>query len=287
MSKIKIIIDSAATLPEDVIKSNNIGVVNLKVIWPEENIDGSIKSKELFKKMREAQADTGPKTSQPSVGDFKKAFDEAFKSYDEIICITISTGISGTYNSAIQAVKFIPKDKQDSVTVIDSFNVDGGEGLIALEAVEFAKQGLSVSEIVSKIEEIKNKVFIAGFTGDPKWIERNGRLSKTGANLIRQMEKIGIRPLLTLKDGKVKVTSLKFKAKDKAESLLREIKDKIGSKEAALTITHADLLNVAEELKEKIIKDYPNIKVLFVDEINPVIGCHIGPDSIICCYYLK
>ncbi len=287
MSKIKIIIDSAATLPEDVIKSNNIGVVNLKVIWPEENIDGNIKSKELFKKMREAQADTGPKTSQPSVGDFKKAFEEAFKSYDEIICITISTGISGTYNSAIQAIKFIPKDKQSNIAVIDSFNVDGGEGFIALEAVELVKKGLSISEIVSKIENIKNKVFIAGFAGDPKWIERNGRLSKTGANLIRQMEKIGIRPLLTLKDGKVKVTSLKFKAKDKAESLLREIKDKIGSKEAVLTITHSDLINVAENLKEKILKDHPNIKVLFIDEINPVIGCHLGPDSIICCYYLK
>jgi len=287
MSKIKIIIDSAATLPEDIIKSKNIGVVDLKVIWPEENINGIIKSRDLFKKMREAKAGTGPKTSQPSVGDFKKAFDEAFKSYDEIICITISTGISGTYNSAIQAVKFISQDKQNKITIIDSLNVDGGEGLIALEAVELVKKGLSTSEIIFKIEEIKNNTFIAGFAGDPKWLERNGRLSKTGANLIRQMEKIGIRPLLTLKDGKIKVTSLKFKAKDKAESLLRELKNKIGDKEAILTITHADMINVAEELKEKIVKEYPNIKALFIDEINPVIGCHIGPDSIICCYYLK
>lgn len=287
MSKIKIIIDSAATLTEDIIKSNNIGVVYLKVIWPEENINGHIKGRDLFQKMREAKVNTGPKTSQPSVGDFKKAFEEALKTHDEVVCITISTGLSGTYNSAIQAIKFLSQDKQDKIAVIDSLNVDGGEGLLALEVVKLVQKGLSADEIASTLEEIKKNVFIVGFFGDPEWIERNGRLSKTGANLVRRVEKIGIRPLLTLKDGKIKVTSLKFKAKDKAESLLKELKDKIGDKKTILTITHADMINVAEELKKKIEKDCPNIKVLFIDEMNPIIGCHLGPDSIVCCYYLN
>lgn len=288
MSKIKIIIDSAATLTEDIMKSNDIGVVDLKVIWPEENVNGPIESEDLFKKMREAKADTGPKTSQPSVGDFKKAFEEAFKTHDEIICITMSTGMSGTYNSATQAIKFIPQDKQDKIVIIDSLNIDGGEGLLALEAVKLVQKGLNTSEMISTLEEIRKNVFIVGFFGDPEWIERNGRLSKTGANLVRRVEKLGIRPLLTLsKEGKIKVTSLKFKAKDKAESLLKELKNKIGGKKAILTITHADMINVAEELKEKIEKDCPNIKVLFIDEMNPIIGCHLGPDSIVCCYYLN
>lgn len=287
MSKIKVIIDSAAALTKDIIKNNDIEVVCLKVIWPEENINDFIKSEDLFKKMRETKTSTGPKTSQPSVGDFKNAFEEAFKAYDEIVCITISTGLSGTYNSAKQAIKFIPQDKQDKVLVIDSLNVDGGEGLIALEVIRLAQKGLNINKIASEIEEIKESVFVFGFFGDPKWIERNGRLSKTGANLIRRVEKIGIRPLLTLKDGKIKVTSLKFKAKDKAESLLRELKSNIGDKEAVLTITHTGILNVAEELKEKIEKECPNIEVLFIDIMDHIIGSHLGPDSIACCYHLK
>ena len=106
MSKIKIITDASAALPESIFQKNNIGIVNLKIIWPEEAIDG-----DLFKKMRSTLTNTSPKTSQPSVGDFKKAFENALETYNEIICITISTVTSGTYNSAMQAIKFLPKEK--------------------------------------------------------------------------------------------------------------------------------------------------------------------------------
>ena len=287
MNKIKIITDSAATLSSEIIEKNNIGIVDLKVIWPEENINGSIKSKDLFKKMREAQTEVAPKTSQPSVGDFKKAFEEAFKTCEEIVCVTISTGISGTFNSASQAVKFLPKEKQDKVSVVDSFSVDGAEGMITLKAVELAEKGIEREEIVSRLEEFKKHVKVVGFPGDPKWIERNGRLSHTGADLIRNLEKIGIRPVLTLKKGVVAVTSIKFKAKNKADSVFRELKADIKEKEAVVTIAHADMISVAQELKERLIEECPKVKVLFIEDVNPIIGCHLGPDSIICCYYLK
>lgn len=287
MNKIKIITDSAATLSSELIEKNNIGIVDLKVIWPEENINGSIKSKDLFKKMREAQTEVAPKTSQPSVGDFKKAFEEAFKTCEEIVCVTISTGISGTFNSASQAVKFLPKEKQDKVSVVDSFSVDGAEGMITLKAVELAEKGIEREEIVSRLEEFKKHVKVVGFPGDPKWIERNGRLSHTGADLIRNLEKIGIRPVLTLKKGVVAVTSIKFKAKNKADSVFRELKADIKEKEAVVTIAHADMISVAKELKERLLEECPKVKVLFIEDVNPIIGCHLGPDSIICCYYLK
>ncbi len=287
MNKIKIITDSAATLSSEIIEKNNIGIVDLKVIWPEENINGSIKSKDLFKKMREAQTEVAPKTSQPSVGDFKKAFEEAFKTCEEIVCVTISTGISGTFNSASQAIKFLPKEKQDKVSVVDSFSVDGAEGMITLKAVELAEKGIEREEIVSRLEEFKKHVKVVGFPGDPKWIERNGRLSHTGADLIRNLEKIGIRPVLTLKKGVVAVTSIKFKAKNKADSVFRELKADIKEKEAVVTIAHADMISVAQELKERLLEECPKVKVLFIEDVNPIIGCHLGPDSIICCYYLK
>ncbi|MDD3032507.1 MAG: DegV family protein [Candidatus Pacebacteria bacterium] len=287
MSKIKIITDSAAAIPQEIIEKNNIGVVNLKVLWPEEGINGSIETKELFKKMRETKSDIAPKTSQPSVGDFKEAFEEAFKNHDEIICIVLSTGISGTFNSATQAIKFLPKDKQNKVSIVDSFSADGAEGIIALKAVEFIEKGFEREETVFKLEVFKESVKVVGFPGDPKWIERNGRLSHTGASLIRKLEKVGIRPLLVLKKGKVKVASIRFKAKDKAAAVVRELEGAIKNKEAVVTITHADMFPVAEDLKDQLSVECPNAKILFIDDINPIIGCHLGPDSIICCYYLK
>ncbi|MDD4662184.1 MAG: DegV family protein [Candidatus Pacebacteria bacterium] len=288
MSKIKIIIDSAATLTEELIKKNNLGVVNLKINWEEENIKETLNGQDLFKKMQETTSNTGPKTSQPSVGDFKKAFDSAFEEgYEEIICAVMSTGMSGTYNSAVQALKFLSKEKQEKISIIDTFSADAGEGLIILKIAELLSKNITRKEIVSKIEIFKKKVFIFGFMQDPKWIERNGRLSKTGASLIRQAEKIGIRPLLTLKKGKVAVTALKFKAKDKIESLLKEVKDNIKEEKAVLTITHANILEEAEDFKKRIEKDCPNVKVLFVEKLSPIIGCHLGPESIICSYYIK
>lgn len=287
MNKIKIVTDSAAAIPENILKKNNIEVVPLKVSWPEENIEGNVKSKVLFQSMRNTLFETGPKTSQPSPGDFKKVFEEHLKEYEHIICITIGTGVSGAYNSAMQAVKFLKKEKQACVTVIDSCNVDGAEGLIVLKAVELASRELKLDEIVLNLEEFKKHVEVRGFAGDPKWLEKTGRLSKAGASVVRQMEKIGIRPLLAVKEGKVTTVGLKFKAKDKVESLFREIQGQVEGKPAVFVITHSDIFESALELREKIKKELPNIEVLFLGEINPIIGCHIGPDSIICSYYLK
>ena len=286
--KTKIIIDSAATISEELVKKYNLGVVNLKINWEEENIKDKLEEGDLFEKMKQTTFKTGPKTSQPSVGDFKKAFEDAFsEGFEEIICLTMSSVMSGTYNSAFQALKFLSKEKQEKISLIDTFSADGGEGLIILKTVELLLSGKERKEIVSDIEAFKSKVLVVGFMQDPKWIERNGRLSKTGATLIRQAEKIGIRPLLTLKKGKVAVTALKFKAKDKIESVLKEIKDHIKYEKAVLVITHANIQKEAENLEQRIKAECPNIEILYVEKLNPIIGCHLGPESIICSYYIK
>ncbi len=271
---IKIITDESATMP----KNKEVGIVNLKIIWDEEKLD-----RDLIKIMRETKTETSPKTSQPSVGDFKKAYVEAFKTHNEIICITLSSNLSGTYNSAMQAVKFLEKEKQDKVRVIDSFTVDAGHGLLVMKAFELVSKGLELEEVVLKLEGFKENVKAFGFAGDPKWLERSGRLSKTGAGLIRRVEKIGIRPLLTIKDGKVAVTSIKLKAKDKIEALIRELK----GKEAFVAITHGDALETALELEKRLKEECPKTEVLFIDSITPVISCHLGPDGIVCAYFLK
>lgn len=259
-------------------KNKEVGIVNLKIIWDEEKLD-----RDLIKIMRETKTETSPKTSQPSVGDFKKAYVEAFKTHNEIICITLSSNLSGTYNSAMQAVKFLEKEKQDKVRVIDSFTVDAGHGLLVMKAFELVSKGLELEEVVLRLEEFKKNMKVFGFAGDPKWLERSGRLSKTGASLLRRVEKIGIRPLLTIKDGKVAVTSIKLKAKDKIEALIRELK----GKEAFVVITHGDALKTALEFEERLKKECPKTEVLFIDSITPVISCHLGPDGIVCAYFLK
>ena len=98
MKKTTIIIGESASIEESICQKYGFVVVPFKIDWPEMD---SLEGNNIFKKMRDAEKKgikTTPKTSQPSIGMFKKAFDEGIKESDSIICITISSGISGTYN---------------------------------------------------------------------------------------------------------------------------------------------------------------------------------------------
>lgn len=285
--KIKILTDLSAVLPKSIIEKYDIGIVPLSVKWEEENIGGAVESRELFKKMRSSLSETGPKTSQPSIGIFKKFFEESLKNYDEIIYLGISSQISGSVNSAAQALKFFSKEDQEKITIYDSLGVDSSLGIMTLRAAELAQEGNSRKEIVEKMDNLKKNIFLFGFAGDPKWLVYGGRLGNTGAKIVRQLQKMGIRPIFELKKGKVKPGAIKFNAKDKAEALIKEIKGRIKEREAYLVITHSDILNEAEDYQKRLKDECPNIKILFLEEINPIVGSHMGPDSLVSSYYLK
>jgi DegV family protein with EDD domain len=279
--KIKILTDLSITLPEKIIEENNIGVVPIKLSWEEKGIDGVIKSSELFKLMRESTDDSSPKTSQPSIGDYKKVFEENLKDNDYILTICLSSKISGTYNSAIQAKKFFKAEDQEKIFIVDSLQTDAAMGLLVLEAVKLVKQDLQIEEIVKELEEEKNNIQLFGFTETPNWLEKGGRLSSSTAKVVRGVQKLGIRPLLELKDGLVVSTGLKLKAKDKIEALLRELKKKVGDDNIDLAITHASVKEEADLLKQRIEKEFPNVKILYIEELCAVIGSHVGPGSIL------
>jgi DegV family protein with EDD domain len=284
--KIKILTDSSVALPEDIVIKNNIGIVPIKISWEEKGIDGVIKSSELFKLMREND-DSSPKTSQPSIGDFKKAFEEGLEENDFVIYLSIATGTSGAYNSAIQAKKFFKSDDQEKIFIIDSFNLDGSLALYVLKAKELTERDLDIQEIITKLEIFKERLYLFGFVDTINWLERSGRLSSAKAILVRQAQKIGIRPLMGLKDGKVTGFGMKFKASDKREAILKELKDVVGDKKAYLVITHADSEEEANYLKDKLNQDFPNIEILFIEGINPIIGAHAGPGTVFFSFYLE
>ena len=105
---------------------------------------------------------TVPKTSQPSMGTFKKYFNEALQNNDELICITISSKISGTYNSALQTKKFFDSEKQKKIHIIDSNNIDAAETLLAIKAVEIAKEEDDMETIINKINAYIPKTYFYG-----------------------------------------------------------------------------------------------------------------------------
>lgn len=287
MKNTTIVLGQSAPMTEELMQRFGFIIAPFKLDWPEgESLPG-----DMFTKMREAKRSgmkTTPKTSQPSMGLFKKAFDEALQKTQYVLAITISSVISGTYNSAVQAKKMFNEEDQKRIFILDSYNADAAETLLGIKAGEMDEQGISIEEIVKKLEEQKNQTKLFGMLEGPYWLEAGGRISHTVSVLMEQMQKLGMRPLLSMIDGAVKPANLKMQAKDTANALFKQIESIIKEplaqgKKISIAISHADAAEEAKKLEEIFAKNYPQVKIEFVAPMGSVIGAHVGPGALISC----
>ena len=285
MEKIGIIIDEGADLPKEIIDKHEIGIVPVKLFWPE--LD-TMPGENTFQKMKELERrgiKSFGKTSQPPMKDFLDKYNLQLEKFEKIICISVTSKLSGTYNSALQAKKFLPTEKQDKVFNIDSLNVSGGEALIVLKALELIKQGKNVKEIVKELEGFIPLVHLYVILEDSKWIEASGRISHLMANLMKMMAKAGIRPVLALKNGVLVPAGLKTGAKEVPIGLFKQFETDIKklkkeNQGIKAIITHGDNLEEAQKLKEMIEKVFKNTEIIFLNILNNVVGTLAGPDAL-------
>ncbi|MDD4409729.1 MAG: DegV family protein [Candidatus Pacebacteria bacterium] len=289
MGKIAIILCNFASISDEAAERYGITSIESPLSWPEEP---QLTGDNIFQKMRDALnrgINSFPKTSQPSIGTFKKYFEEALKDNDEVICITISSKISGTYNAALQTKNFLGASLKDKVHIIDSNNIDVGEGLLGIKAVEVSQEGDTIEKVIEKIRSYVPKVYFYGMTESPRQMEAGGRIDHVLAAILMQMQKIGMRPILHMADGVVKPANLKMNAKNTAEALFRQFEDKnreqlSKGKCFRVAISHADNLEEADELKLLFETRYPTqSQVDFINMTGIFIGSHVGPGTLMCC----
>jgi DegV family protein with EDD domain len=278
--KIGIVADEGGDLPEEFIKKHNISIVPFKVDLGEmKDLPGNI-----YQKIREAEKKglkSFVKTSQPSPGDFLKVFKEKLKEFEEIICITVTSKHSGTFNSALQAREYLPE--KEKIHVVDSMSVSGGEGLIILKAVSLIRSGLKMGEILEKLKESVLKTNLIFVLESPKWAVASGRIPKVLGALLERMQKLGFYPVLTLKKGKIGLSSIRKGVKDFSSALLEEFKSKILKEkidsEIKTAITHADNEKEAKKLEDLILK-VKNCKIEFKNIIGNIVGGLSGPGAV-------
>ncbi|MFZ3057543.1 MAG: DegV family protein [Minisyncoccales bacterium] len=289
MKKVSIIIGESASITKEIIDKFNFVVAPFVMEWPEGE---SLKGDNIFEKMREAEKQgikTTPKTSQPSMGVFKKAFEEGLKESESVIAITISSAISGTYNSAVQAKKIFDEETQKRIFILDTLNADISESLLAIKATELIEQGLSTEEIYKNLEALLSEIHLFAMLESPKWLEAGGRINHTLSVILSQMQKIGMRPILAIKDGLIKPANLRMQAKDTADAMFKQFEDLTKkplseNKKCRVAISHADNLEGAQKLRTLIEDKYPEVKIEFISITSMVIGCHVGPGTIICSF---
>ena len=270
---IKLMIDSAADISKQEAEQKGIIMLPMLISFGEqEYYDGvNLTPQDFWEKM--VESDVLPKTSLINSFRFEEAFANHTKNGEELIVITISSKLSGTYASAKQASeKFGGK-----VHVIDSLNACVGERLLCDYALRLIKQGLSAQDIVNQLEEKKKKIKVMALLGTLEYLKKGGRISKAVA-FAGQM--ISIKPVVGVVDGEVKLIG-KALGSRKGNNLLNKLVQEVGGIDFSMPFaTIWSGLDTAT--LDKYIKDSANIWAGHTDYVpkyilGATIGSHVGP----------
>lgn len=278
---IRIITDSASDISQAEAKALNIEVLPLKTIFGEdEYLDGvTIDHVTFFHKLIES--DVLPTTSQLSPFDFEKAFRSAAENGDEVICITVSSKLSGCYQSANIAAEEFP----GIVTVVDSLSVAIGERNLVDLAVRERNIGKSSSEIVAYLNEMKHKLRLIALVDTLEYLKRGGRVSSAAA---MAGTLLGIKPVIAIEDGSIALLG-KARGSKNGNNMLMTLVERNGGIDFSLPFSLA-YSGLDDTLLKKYISDSASLydgktAQLPIHTIGSTIGTHAGPGAIAVAFF--
>ena len=223
-------------------------------------------------------------TSQINVLEYEKYFEEALKEGKDVLYISFSSGMSGTYQTACLCKNELEESYPDNrIICIDSLCAAVGEGLLIKEVDKKKREGMSMDELVDWVEN--NKMHLCHwFTVDNfNHLKHGGRVSAVAATLGNTLN---IKPLLRVdEEGKLRVVK-KIRGRHKAMAAQVECIVKTWSPEISksVVIGHGDDLKAAEELKEYVENKLPDAEI-YISDIGPIIGAHTGPGVMVLAFW--
>lgn len=265
--QIKILTDSSAEFNTNELIDKKILEVKMPL-----TIDGEecvqIDMQQFWKSLLDGKT---AKTSQPNREELKDIFMQAKQQNYSLICIFMSSKLSGTYDMACSLKNEID---YENIFIIDSLNVTIGQKLIVKEAIKLLNQDLAVQDIVKKLEKFKKRVRLYACLDSLKYLARGGRISKLVANLGNLLK---LKPIISITDGLVKVEDKKIGLSLAIKTLISKIvKDKICLNYKPIPIFAYDNSN-CKRFKAEFIKNSNITEFEEFTDIGPVIGSHIGP----------
>lgn len=278
--KTRIVVDSTADiLPEYL---DQIHTVPLTVSFGEEEyIDGvTIDHRTFYQKLIET--DAMPSTSQASPAAFAEQYDQAAAADEEVVVITISSKLSGTYQSAMIAAA-----GRSSVYIVDSENASVGCGILVGLALRYLRDGMTASAIAEKLQEDKKKIVVIALLDTLEYLKRGGRISKAAAFAGGLLN---IKPVISIADGEIQLLG-KARGSKMGNNLLAQQIQKVGG----IDFTKPVLLGytgLSDVLLQKYIEDSSYLWSASLDDvryvsIGSVIGAHAGPGAIAVAFFRK
>lgn len=269
---LKFVVDSTFGLEEEFIKENDIRVVPLNVIIDGKSYRDGIDI-DLKEVMESFEKGSKVSTSQPSPDTFHQKFlDLKNEGVTDIICMTISSTLSGTYSSALLGSEEV---KGVNIYFFDTLSASIGSEMLLIEAVKEFKKGKTIKEVLDHLEELKRNSVILLNMEDLTALKKSGRITRIKAaigNLVR------VKPILEYIDGKLSVIT-KFRTEKAITSYiierLQKEYQKVSSK-LIVYVSHVYAQTRINRLKETIESVFKNIKVHLSKQITPVVAINIG-----------
>lgn len=275
---IKIITDSAADLPKELLHTYDIEVIPLRVYDEQENefLDGvTLDPIDLLRNMKEGKV---YRTSLPSLETIQEVFTTYAKQDVTCIYLAFTSELSGTYQSSVLVGEEVKEAYPNfSLDIIDTKCASTGQGLVVLEAAKMAQNGATKDEILNRITFMTEHMEHIFTVADLQYLVRGGRLSKV-AGFIGGL--LNIKPILNVEDGKL-IPLEKIRGRKKVFQRIVDIMETRGKdlKDQTIGISHGDDLESVNLLTEMITEKF-GCKVFVVNSIGAAVGAHAGPGTL-------
>jgi DegV family protein with EDD domain len=269
-----IVIDSTSYMPPELIDSHGMRTVSLYVrLQDEQRPESEIHDLDEFYERLRASGESVA-TSQPSVGDFVSVYQPLLDQGHEIVSIHLSAGISGTYESALQARERLSAEGRggERIEVLDSRTGCGALGLIALAAASEIESGGDARAAVERARKARDSLKIWFAVDTLEYLRRGGRIGAARALIGSTLK---IKPILTLEDEIIPVERVRTRARS-VERLVDYARQRHADSADAWVVQHVQDTEAAARLSEECRGVFGRDPV-FVSEIGPVIGAHVGP----------
>ncbi len=276
---VKIIVDSTADIIPQV--RSCVEVVPLTIHFGEqEYIDGiTIDAKAFYERL--VESDVLPTTSQATPFAFEEVFRKAVEEGHEVVCITCSAKLSGTYQSAVIAAEEFP----GKVHVVDSQTIAIGSGILTQYALTLLDKGLSAEDITWKLMQKREDVRVLALLDTLEYLKKGGRISATAAIAGGLLN---IKPVLTISDGEIRMLGKARGSRQGNNLLVQEIRKAGGvdfSKPVLLGYT-----GISDQLLKKYVADSAGlwegrVEQLNAEVIGSVVGTHAGPGAVAVAFF--
>ncbi|MGB0132212.1 DegV family protein [Dokdonella sp.] len=276
LGKLVVVIDSAADLPAESLESLPLQVVPVRLnVGAEEFLDKvSLSAAEFYELLRTSEQVV--RTSQPPAGDFRKLFGFLLSHHEEVLYIGVSRALSGT----LQAGESAAAGYGSHIRIVDSANVSGGLGLLAMHAAERAQAGADVAVIAREVEQLREQVSTHAFLPDLSSAVRGGRVPAWALPITRWF---GLVPIVRIGggDGLLHVVGVTLKGDDLAARFVGKVLRRIdrGRHWRAL-VMHCDDPAQGGRVRDALLEQLPGVDCPPLLDAGSAIGAHAGPGAI-------